>query len=82
MSDDVDVEANWYDELAGTLESAPRELRRAAGLLRLAGGVLPASELAVVRAELAGVLRRTVDAMGVTLELIEHQQNEKGSVAK
>jgi len=74
MVDDVDVEANWYDELAGTLESAPRELRRAAGLLRLAGRVLPASELAVVRAELAGILRRTRDAVGLTLELIEHTE--------
>jgi hypothetical protein len=74
MVDDVDVEANWYDELAGTLESAPPELRRAAGLLRLAGRVLPPAELAAVRAQLAGVLRRTVDAMAITLELIEHTE--------
>jgi hypothetical protein len=78
MADDVDVEAQWYDELAGHHEASSAQLRRAAGLLRLAGRVLPASELATVRAELAGVMRRTLGHMHVTLELIEHQQ--KGGV--
>jgi len=61
-TDDIDLEANFYDEFAGCLESLAPRYRRAAGLLRVAGRTLPAAELAAFRAELAGVTRRTIGA--------------------
>lgn len=44
-SDDTDVEAAWHDEIGGALETAAGLHRRLAGLLRIAGGALPPSEL-------------------------------------
>lgn len=42
---DVDVEAQWHDEIGGALETAASLHRRLAGLLRLTRGELPTDEL-------------------------------------
>lgn len=78
MADDVDVEAQWYEEHAGSLEALAAQFRNAAGLLRVAGRVLSPPELALVRAELAAITRSTFATHGVTLELLERPNPEGG----
>jgi len=58
---DSDVEAQWHDEIANALEEATRHHRRLAGLLRIAGGALPAAQLYGQR----------LDARRATYRLIE-----------
>lgn len=67
--DDLDLEANLYDEFAGALESLARAYRRGAGVLRLAGSALQPIDLAAIRAELAGITRRTVAAQTIAAVL-------------
>ena len=66
---DTDVEANWYDEFAGALESVAAEYRRAARLLRFAGAALRSGELDPLRAELAIITARVVAAANVGAQL-------------
>lgn len=61
--DDVDVEAQWYDELAGAFESLAPEYRRAAGLLRLTRGALRPGDLEQLREQLRRLTRRVLDAV-------------------
>jgi len=46
---DLDVEAQWYEEIGGLLDSAAAGARRFAGLLRLAGQSLRPDEIDVER---------------------------------
>jgi hypothetical protein len=67
--DDSEVEANWYDELAGALESLAARYRDAAAVLRIARGRLREGELEDLRAQLGAVTRRTIEALGVSAAL-------------
>jgi hypothetical protein len=69
MGDDFDLEANLYDEYAGALEALARAYRRGAGVLRLAGSSLPPVDVRAIRAELAGITRRTVAAQTIAAVL-------------
>jgi hypothetical protein len=69
MQDDLNLEANLYDEFAGALEALARAYRRAAGVLRVAGSALQPIDLAAIRAELAGITRRTVAAQTIAAVL-------------
>jgi len=75
---DLAVEANWYDEFGGALESVAAQYRRAAGVLRLAGRVLPASELDDLRRQLGAITRRVFDATAIGADLARG----KGSVER
>ena len=80
MADDVDVEAQWYDEHAGSLEALAAQFRRAAGLLRVARGVLSPSELAALRAELAAITRGTFASHRITLAVLERRPHPEGGL--
>lgn len=69
--EDVDVEANWYDELAGAFESLGPEYRRAARLLRFAGGALRPGDVAALRRQLAEITRKVIDATAIGRSLLE-----------
>jgi hypothetical protein len=66
---DLELEAGIYNEFAGALEACARGYRRAAGLLRFAGGALQPVDLEAVRAELAGITRRTIAAQTIAAVL-------------
>jgi len=80
MADDVEVEAQWYDEFAGALETCAAECRRAAKLWRVAGGALSPAELADYRARLAGVIRRVIGEATLTTVLTGDPRGGKGGL--
>jgi hypothetical protein len=77
MADDVDVEAQWYEEIGALLVTAGGQYRRFAGLLRLARGNLPPDELEAERLE----CRRLTYRLGKILLAEESRAGDrKGSV--
>jgi len=76
-SGDVDVEAQFYDELAGAFESLGARYRDAACVLRAARAAVGPGELDDLRRELAGVTRRVLAATSIGRVLLEP---EKGGV--
>jgi hypothetical protein len=79
MTDDLDVEAQWYEEIAGLFTVAAAQYRRFAGVLRVAGKALRPDELDGERLEcrrltyrlgqiLAAEDRRTDDGKGRVTE--------------
>lgn len=80
-NDDFETEAQWYDEIASLLSSAAARYSRFAGLLRVAGGALSASELEGERLE----IRRVTYRLGQVLQADDRRTEssvDNGGTAK
>ena len=76
-NEELEAECRLYDEFAGQHETVAREYRRVARLLRLAGAVLPASDVENLRSELAGIVRRVIATSTISVVLTGDPRNVK-----
>jgi len=77
-SDELELEAAIYDEFAGQHDTVAAAYRRVAKLLRLAGEVLPTTDLEDIRSELAGIVRRVIAASTISVVLTGDARGVKG----
>jgi hypothetical protein len=78
MADDLDVEAQWYEEIGALLVTAGGQYRRFAGLLRVARGALPPDELEDERRD----CRRLTYRLGKILLAEAERTDGKGRVTE